>query len=89
MLSCTNSRDPAMQVCPVAAKIPAIPPETAAARSASGNTIWADFPPSSKVSRLKSADAFFMILRPAPSPPVKATLATFGWMVNGSPTSLP
>ena len=42
-----------MQVCPVAAKTPAMMPLAAASRSASGNTTWADLPPSSSVTRAR------------------------------------
>ena len=47
---CTSSRDPAMQVCPVAANTPATTPLAAASRSASANTTCADLPPSSSVT---------------------------------------
>ncbi|MDT4857704.1 hypothetical protein FQZ97_921380 [compost metagenome] len=78
-----------MQVCPAAPKMPATAPITAWSRSASSNTMLADFPPSSSVTFLKSLAAISLIFWPAASPPVKATLATRGWPTSGSPTSAP
>ena len=46
-----------MQVCPVAAKIPATAPLTALSRFASANTMLGDFPPSSRLTRLMSRAA--------------------------------
>ena len=48
--ACTISREPAMQVWPVAANTPATTPLAAAARSASANTTCGDLPPSSSVT---------------------------------------
>ena len=48
----TSRREPAMQVWPVAAKMPEIAPFTAASRSASAKTMFGDLPPSSSVTRL-------------------------------------
>ena len=47
-----SAREPAMQVWPVAAKMPDTTPLTALSRSASLNTILADLPPSSSVTGL-------------------------------------
>jgi hypothetical protein len=47
-----SAREPAMQVCPVAAKMPETTPLTALSITASLNTILADFPPSSSVTGL-------------------------------------
>ena len=78
-----------MQVWPLAAKMPEIAPFTAWSRLASSNTMLADLPPSSSVTRLKSAAAVTLTERPLDSPPVKATLRTFRWRTSGSPTSSP
>jgi hypothetical protein len=43
--SCTISGEPALHVCPVAAKTPATTPLASASRSASGKTTWGDFDP--------------------------------------------
>ncbi len=48
----TRRREPAMQVWPVAAKMPETAPFTALSRSASSNTMLADLPPSSRVTGL-------------------------------------
>ena len=53
----TSRREPAMQVCPVAAKTPARTPLQAASRSASSNTTWADLPPSSSSTPVMLAAA--------------------------------
>ena len=50
---CTSNREPAMQVCPVAAKMPEIAPTTAWSKSQSSNTMFGDLPPSSSVTVLK------------------------------------
>ena len=47
-----SAREPAMQVWPVAAKIPETTPFTASSRIASSNTMLADLPPSSRVTGL-------------------------------------
>jgi hypothetical protein len=48
-----HKREPAMQVCPVAAKMPDTAPLTASSRSASSNTMFGDLPPSSSPTFLK------------------------------------
>ncbi len=48
----TSRREPAMQVWPVAAKMPETAPLTALSRLASSNTMLADLPPSSSVTGL-------------------------------------
>jgi hypothetical protein len=45
-----RAREPAMQVCPDAAKIPDTMPGTALSIFASANTMLADLPPSSSVT---------------------------------------
>ena len=46
--SWTKSLEPAMHVCPVAAKMPETTPLAAASRSASSKTMFGDLPPSSR-----------------------------------------
>ena len=48
---CTSRREPAMQVCPVAAKMPEMAPAAALSRSQSSNTMLGDLPPSSSATR--------------------------------------
>src|SRR6218665_2959575 len=75
MLRCTNAREPATQVCPAAAKIPASSPALAWAKSASGNTIFADLPPNSRVTCAMRRAAPPPPARPPPPPPSAAILA--------------
>ncbi len=58
MLEWTSSREPAIQLWPAAAKIPATAPFAASSRSASSNTMLADFPPNSNETRLNDFAAF-------------------------------
>lgn len=53
-------------------------PCAAALRSASGKTMFADFPPSSRVSFLMLGALAVMILRPVSVDPVNETFATLG-----------
>ncbi len=53
MLCCTSSREPAMQVWPVAAKMPETTPFTAFSMCASSNTMLGDLPPSSMLTRFR------------------------------------
>src|SRR6478752_3333598 len=85
MDSCTMSRDPAMQVWPVAAKTPATRPLAAASRSASANTTCGDLPPSSRVILLMLATAAWATLAPVGVDPVNATLSTPLWEASASP----
>src|SRR6218665_1556553 len=89
MLRCTNAREPATQVCPAAAKIPASSPALAWAKSASGNTIFADLPPTSRVTCAMRRAARTPTARPASTPPVKAILATPQWSMSASAVSRP
>ena len=73
-----DSREPAMHVCPVAAKMPATTPLAAASRSASANTMCGDLPPSSKDTRARCAAAPLITAVPVAVEPVKATLSTPG-----------
>ena len=54
---CTSSREPAMQVWPVAAKMPEMAPFTALSSFASAKTMLGDLPPSSRLTCLKLAAA--------------------------------
>ena len=67
-----------MHVCPVAANTPAITPFAAASRSASGNTTWADLPPSSSVTRARWLVAPSATSMPVLVEPVKATFDAGG-----------
>src|SRR5579871_3812751 len=91
--SCTRAwasrRDPAMQVCPDAAKIPAITPFIAASSGASSKTMLGDFPPSSSVSRARFCAVPRMMARAVSVPPVKLTLATPGWETSAAPACGP
>ena len=78
-----------MHVCPVAAKTPATTPLAAASRSASGNTTWADLPPSSRVTRARWLVAPSATSIPVLVDPVKATLSTPGWRTSERPTAGP
>src|SRR5580693_8325797 len=74
----TRSREPAMQVCPVAANTPASTPLHAASRSASSNTTCADLPPSSSSTPVILAAAALATSAPTAVDPVNATLSTSG-----------
>ncbi len=89
MVSWSSRREPAMQVWPVAAKIPEIAPETASSRMASSKTMFGDLPPSSSETFLKLFAACSFTRAPVTLPPVKATLATLGWVTSGSPVTCP
>ena len=78
-----------MQVCPVAAKMPATTPLAAASRSASAKTMFGDLPPSSRDTRARWSAAPFITALPVSVPPVKATLSTPGWATSGAPASPP
>ena len=78
-----------MHVCPVAAKMPEIAPLTASSKIQSSNTMLGDLPPSSSETFLKVLAASSLTRAPVALPPVKATLATFGWVTSGSPTTGP
>ena len=87
--SCRYSRDPATQLCPDAAKIPAIDPFTALSISASSKTMKGDLPPSSSDSSAKFS-AVLRITWPAETgPPVKDTRATSGCDVRTRPHGSP
>ena len=78
MSSCTSTREPARQVWPVAAKIPAMTPLTALSRSASGKTMFGDLPPSSSDTRAIRVAATAAICFPTAVEPVNEILSTSG-----------
>ncbi len=88
-LRCTSSRDPAMQVCPVAANTPATTPLHAASRSASPNTTCADLPPSSSSTPVMLVAAALATSAPTAVEPVNAILSTPGWAASALPTAGP
>ena len=61
----------------------------AASRSASANTMLADLPPSSSVTRLMVSAAWRAMPRPTSVEPVNATLATSGCSTRREPHTLP
>ena len=85
----TSSREPAMQVCPVAANTPASTPLQAASRSASSKTTCADLPPSSSSTPVMFAAAALATSAPTPVEPVNATLSTPGCAASALPTAGP
>jgi hypothetical protein len=89
MLSCSSTRDPAMQVCPVAANTPASTPLQALARSASSKMMLGDLPPSSSETRARWSAAPRITDCPVAEEPVKAILATSGWRTSAAPAPSP
>ncbi len=64
-------------------------PSTAASMSASGRTMLALFPPSSRLTRFIVSAAAFRTALPVGVLPVNAMRSTFGWLVRSSPTRRP
>ena len=85
----TSSREPAEQTSPWLAKAPKSAPSTAAAKSASANTMFGFLPPSSSDTRLRLPVAAVITWRPVVVPPVKAILSTFGCAASASPQPVP
>src|SRR5215469_179627 len=85
----TSSREPAMQVWPVAANTPASTPLQAASRSASSKTTCADLPPSSSSTPVMFAAAALATSAPIAVEPVNATLFTSGCAASALPTAGP
>ena len=83
IFSCSNRREPAMQVWPDAAKMPEIAPLTASSMMASSKTMFGDLPPSSSETFLNVRAAISLTRAPVALPPVNATLATFGMRDKG------
>src|SRR6201994_1395168 len=67
-----------MQVCPAAAKMPATRPLAAAVRSASGKTMLADLPPSSRVAGARCPAAERATAAPVTSEPGNDTVFRVG-----------
>jgi len=78
-----------MQVWPDAAKIPARTPASAASSWASSKTMFADFPPSSKVAGVRCSAAPRAMARAVAGPPVKAMWSTPGCAVSAAPAPAP
>ena len=78
-----------MQLCPLAAKMPAITPFTALSRSASAKTIFGDLPPISSVTRALRRAASAAITCPVAVDPVNAIFATPGWATSAAPARAP
>src|SRR3954469_21639473 len=86
---CANTRLPAMQVCPAAAKIPATTPMEALATSASPKTMFGDLPPSSSVEPM-NRDAVEEAMRaPVAVLPVNEILARRRSSTSAAPASAP
>src|SRR3546814_15751346 len=58
-------------------------------RSASSQIIAADFPPSSRLERVKFRAQLVAIARPAAVEPVQVTITTSGWPTRRAPASPP
>src|SRR4051794_41785877 len=63
--------------------------DVATSRSASGNTMLADLPPSSNVSGVSDSAAAAITSRAVAQPPVNDTLSTPGWRTSASPAAAP
>jgi hypothetical protein len=87
MSSCTKIRVPDSHIWPWWKKVPKSAPSTAMSRSASGQTMFADLPPSSSVTFLMVGAAAARIFRPVAVDPVKATLSTSGFSTSSMPAS--
>ena len=68
--------EPAIQLCPLAPKIPAVIPFNAFSWSASSKTATGLLPPSSKLTWDKFSAEFLIMCLAVSGPPVKATLST-------------
>lgn len=78
-----------MQLCPDEEKTPNSSPASACSRSASGNTIVGDLPPSSSDTGMIFSAAAAPMARPVVVPPVKDTFPTPGWRTIASPMIRP
>src|SRR6218665_3209151 len=87
MFSCTSNRDPAQQTCPWLKKMPFTIPSMASSRGASSKTMFAAFPPSSRVSRLDVPATCRAIDRPTSVDPVNATLSTSSCATSAAPVA--
>ena len=82
-------RERAQQSCPALPNTASGADAAAFSRSASANTMFADLPPSSSVTRLIDSEASAPIRRPTSVEPVNATFATSGCSTIRSPTTRP
>ncbi len=82
-------RDRAQQSCPALSNTPYGACAAAFSRSASANTMLADFPPSSSVTRFTCSAHPAMICLPTAVDPVKTTFRTAGCVTNRCPTTDP
>src|SRR5919204_543293 len=85
--SCAISRPPAVQTWPALRNVARSAPSSAASRSASSSTTFADLPPSSSVSRFRFPAAARWISRPTSVEPVKETLSTSSCSASAAPAS--
>ena len=69
--------------------MPFAEPSTAASKSASGNTMFGDLPPSSSVTRFSVSAPLRMMSLPTSREPVKQTLSTPGCATSGAPAVSP
>ena len=88
-LRCTRIRLRAQQSWPALSNTAYGAVAAARSRSASANTMFADLPPSSRVTRLTWSAAPRMIRCPTAVEPVKQILRTNGCVTNRSPTTEP
>ena len=89
MLSWINNLDPAIHIWPQEPVIPSTTPSSAAAKSASANTNWADLPPNSRAAGAKCAAAADPTAAPLLSEPMKTTNLVRRSATNFLPTSGP
>ena len=85
----TKTRLPAEHTSPWLPNTPLLAPGTAAARSASANTMFGLLPPSSSVTRFNWSAQVRMMSFPISFEPVKLILSTRGWVRSGPPASGP
>src|ERR687891_635164 len=81
----TNTLLPAEQISPWFQKMPLQVPSMACSNPASANTMFGDFPPSSRVTRLRVSAPDFRTVRPTSTDPVNPTLSTWGLSTSGAP----
>ena len=84
--SSTNTRDPAVHICPDVVMLAARIPATTLCWSASAKTTLGDFPPSSSVIGWRARPAAAATSRPVAALPVNATMSTRGLPTNADPT---
>src|SRR5436309_15123357 len=82
----TNRREPHRQIWPWFANEERTLPAIAASRSASANTMFGFFPPSSSETFLNNGAHASATLRPVTVPPVNEIVLIFGCVVIAAPT---